>query len=93
MYLVPAGVVPVAVPLGRIVQFAGADPDSASAQRPLGGRLCFNRCRLGLWSYVGRLGLPRRLQRLALLYDVPVELGWLDAPVPEPELNPISIFF
>jgi bacteriocin biosynthesis cyclodehydratase domain-containing protein len=26
------------------------------------------------------------------LYDVPVKLGWLDAPTPETDLNPISIF-
>jgi ribosomal protein S12 methylthiotransferase accessory factor len=26
------------------------------------------------------------------LYDVPVELGWLDAPVAEADLNPIPIF-
>ncbi|MEV4558571.1 TOMM precursor leader peptide-binding protein [Kitasatospora sp. NPDC049285] len=26
------------------------------------------------------------------LYDVPVRLGWLDAPTPESELNPIPIF-
>jgi bacteriocin biosynthesis cyclodehydratase domain-containing protein len=27
------------------------------------------------------------------LYDVPVELGWIDRPTPEHELNPIGIFF
>lgn len=26
------------------------------------------------------------------LYDVPVKLGWLDAPTPEADLNPIAIF-
>ena len=26
------------------------------------------------------------------LYDVPVELGWLDAPTPETELNPVAVF-
>jgi thiazole/oxazole-forming peptide maturase SagD family component len=26
------------------------------------------------------------------LYDVPVRLGWLDAPTPEAELNPIAVF-
>jgi ribosomal protein S12 methylthiotransferase accessory factor len=26
------------------------------------------------------------------LYDVPVELGWLNAPTPESELNPIAVF-
>ena len=40
----------------------------------------------GLRHFWRRLGPGR-------LYDVPVKLGWLDAPVPEPELNPISIFF
>jgi ribosomal protein S12 methylthiotransferase accessory factor len=27
------------------------------------------------------------------LYDVPPRLGWLDAPTPEDELNPVGIFF
>jgi ribosomal protein S12 methylthiotransferase accessory factor len=40
----------------------------------------------GLRHFWRRLGPGR-------LYDVPVNLGWIDAPVPEPELNPISIFF
>ena len=26
------------------------------------------------------------------LYDVPVALGWIDAPLPESELNPVSMF-
>ena len=26
------------------------------------------------------------------LYDVPVDLGWLDAPIPETELNPVPVF-
>jgi oxazoline/thiazoline synthase len=40
-------------------------------------------------------GLRHFWRRLApgRLYDVPVRLGWLAEPVPEPELNPISIFF
>ncbi len=40
----------------------------------------------GLRHFWRRLGPGR-------LYDVPVRLGWIDAPVPESELNPISIFF
>jgi ribosomal protein S12 methylthiotransferase accessory factor len=27
------------------------------------------------------------------LYDVPPQLGWLEAPTPEDELNPVGIFF
>jgi bacteriocin biosynthesis cyclodehydratase domain-containing protein len=40
-------------------------------------------------------GLRHFWRRLAAgrLYDVPVKLGWIDAPVPEDQLNPISIFF
>lgn len=40
----------------------------------------------GLRHFWRRLGPGR-------LFDVPVRLGWLDAPIPEAELNPISIFF
>ena len=40
----------------------------------------------GLRHFWRRLGPGR-------LYDVPVRLGWIDEPVPEDELNPISIFF
>jgi ribosomal protein S12 methylthiotransferase accessory factor len=40
----------------------------------------------GLRHFWRRLGPGR-------LYDVPVKLGWIGAPVPESELNPISIFF
>jgi ribosomal protein S12 methylthiotransferase accessory factor len=40
-------------------------------------------------------GLRHFWRRLApgRLYDVPVRMGWLDAPTPEDALNPISIFF
>lgn len=47
-----------------------------------------NVCRVivpGLRHFWRRLGPGR-------LYDVPVELGWLEQPTPEHELNPISIF-
>jgi hypothetical protein len=27
------------------------------------------------------------------LYDVPVKLGWLAAPLAENELNPVPVFF
>ncbi|MFF3664862.1 TOMM precursor leader peptide-binding protein [Microtetraspora malaysiensis] len=39
-------------------------------------------------------GLRHFWRRLApgRLYDVPVRLGWLDAPTPEDELNPITMF-
>ena len=39
-------------------------------------------------------GLRHFWRRLApgRLYDVPVELGWLPAPLPEDQLNPISMF-
>ncbi len=40
----------------------------------------------GLRHFWRRLGPGR-------LYDVPVKLGWIDEPVPESQLNPISIFF
>jgi ribosomal protein S12 methylthiotransferase accessory factor len=40
----------------------------------------------GLRHFWRRLGPGR-------LYDVPVKLGWIDAPVPEADLNPLSIFF
>lgn len=40
----------------------------------------------GLRHFWRRLGPGR-------LYDVPVQLGWLDRPTPEADLNPISIFF
>jgi oxazoline/thiazoline synthase len=40
----------------------------------------------GLRHFWRRLGPGR-------LYDVPVQLGWLDAPAAEADLNPISIFF
>jgi ribosomal protein S12 methylthiotransferase accessory factor len=40
----------------------------------------------GLRHFWRRLGIGR-------LYTVPVKLGWLDAPTPEAELNPVSIFF
>jgi oxazoline/thiazoline synthase len=40
----------------------------------------------GLRHFWRRLGAGR-------LYDVPVRLSWIDAAVPESELNPISIFF
>jgi oxazoline/thiazoline synthase len=39
----------------------------------------------GLRHMWGRFGPGR-------LYDVPVELGWLDTPTPESELNPILMF-
>ena len=48
-----------------------------------------NVCRVmvpGLRHFWRRLGPGR-------LYDVPVQLGWLPAPIPEEELNPISMFF
>jgi ribosomal protein S12 methylthiotransferase accessory factor len=40
-------------------------------------------------------GMRHFWRRLApgRLYDVPVKLGWIDAPVSEESLNPISIFF
>jgi ribosomal protein S12 methylthiotransferase accessory factor len=39
-------------------------------------------------------GLRHFWRRLApgRLYDVPVRLGWLPAPVPEAQLNPTSMF-
>ncbi len=40
----------------------------------------------GLRHFWRRLGSGR-------LYDVPVKQGWLDAPVAESDLNPVSIFF
>jgi ribosomal protein S12 methylthiotransferase accessory factor len=40
----------------------------------------------GLRHFWRRLGPGR-------LYDVPVELGWIDRPSPEDELNPVAIFF
>jgi hypothetical protein len=40
----------------------------------------------GLRHFWRRLGPGR-------LYDVPVQLGWLDKPLPEDELNPFSLFF
>jgi ribosomal protein S12 methylthiotransferase accessory factor len=40
----------------------------------------------GLRHFWRRLGPGR-------LYDVPPQLGWLDRPTPEPELNPVGIFF
>lgn len=40
----------------------------------------------GLRHFWRRLGPGR-------LYEVPVTLGWLPAPVPEAELNPLSVFF
>jgi oxazoline/thiazoline synthase len=40
----------------------------------------------GLRHFWRRLGPGR-------LYDVPVALGWLPAPTPEAELNPLSVFF
>jgi ribosomal protein S12 methylthiotransferase accessory factor len=40
-------------------------------------------------------GMRHFWRRLApgRLYDVPLRLGWLDAPVPEDQLNPKSVFF
>ena len=40
-------------------------------------------------------GMRHFWKRLApgRLYDVPVKLGWLDAPLKEEELNPIPVFF
>ncbi|MBV9067569.1 MAG: TOMM precursor leader peptide-binding protein [Acidobacteria bacterium] len=40
----------------------------------------------GMRHFWQRLGPGR-------LYDVPVSLGWLPAPLPEAELNPIPVFF
>jgi ribosomal protein S12 methylthiotransferase accessory factor len=40
----------------------------------------------GLRHFWRRLGPGR-------LYDVPVRLGWLAAPVAEAQLNPLSMFF
>jgi ribosomal protein S12 methylthiotransferase accessory factor len=40
----------------------------------------------GLRHFWRRLGPGR-------LYDVPVQLGWLDRPTSEADLNPTSIFF
>ncbi|MEU0936878.1 TOMM precursor leader peptide-binding protein [Embleya sp. NPDC005971] len=40
----------------------------------------------GLRHFWRRLGPGR-------MYDTPVRLGWLDAPTPEAELNPYSVFF
>lgn len=40
----------------------------------------------GLRHFWRRLGNGR-------LYDVPVKMGWLDKPIPESGLNPISFFF
>ena len=39
----------------------------------------------GLRHFWARFGPGR-------LYDVPVELGWLDRPIPEHALNPIPMF-
>ncbi len=39
----------------------------------------------GLRHFWRRLGPGR-------LYDVPVDLGWVDAPVPESRMNPVSLF-
>jgi ribosomal protein S12 methylthiotransferase accessory factor len=40
-------------------------------------------------------GMRHFWRRLApgRLYDVPVQQGWLSAPIPEDQLNPISVFF
>jgi ribosomal protein S12 methylthiotransferase accessory factor len=40
-------------------------------------------------------GLRHFWRRLApgRLYDVPVKLGWLSAPLREEDMNPISMFF
>jgi ribosomal protein S12 methylthiotransferase accessory factor len=40
----------------------------------------------GMRHFWRRLGAGR-------LYDVPVRLGWLDRPLAEDELNPLSVFF
>jgi oxazoline/thiazoline synthase len=40
----------------------------------------------GMRHFWRRLGPGR-------LYDVPVQAGWLEQPIPEEELNPFSIFF
>ena len=48
-----------------------------------------NVCRVivpGLRHFWRRLGPGR-------LYDLPVQLGWLETPTPEEDLNPLSIFF
>jgi ribosomal protein S12 methylthiotransferase accessory factor len=39
----------------------------------------------GLRHFWARFGPGR-------LYDVPVELGWLDAPTAEADLNPTAVF-
>jgi ribosomal protein S12 methylthiotransferase accessory factor len=39
----------------------------------------------GLRHFWRRLGPGR-------LYDVPVRMGWLDAPLAEAQLNPLSVF-
>jgi ribosomal protein S12 methylthiotransferase accessory factor len=51
--------------------------------------LVLHSCRVvvpGLRHFWRRLGPGR-------LYDVPVQLGWLDKPLSEEDLNPFSIFF
>ena len=40
----------------------------------------------GMRHFWRRLGPGR-------LYDVPVQMGWLDSPTPEDQLNPLSVFF
>ena len=40
----------------------------------------------GMRHFWRRLGTGR-------LYEVPVQLGWRDAPTAEDEMNPVSVFF
>lgn len=70
----------------EIARQAGLEVFALDQTRPDIG---LNVCRVivpGLRHFWRRLGPGR-------LYDVPVQLGWLEQPTPEEEMNPFSIFF
>ena len=64
---------------------AGCETLAHDLTRPDIGFACARVVVPGLRHFWRRLGPGR-------LYDVPVDLGWLDAPRSEEEMNPVSVF-
>ncbi|BBA96101.1 hypothetical protein RVR_1250 [Actinacidiphila reveromycinica] len=64
---------------------AGLDAYGIDMTRPDIGLPVFKAVVPGLRHFWARFGPGR-------LYDVPVRMGWLDAPLPEQQLNPVPMF-
>ncbi|MFC1408341.1 TOMM precursor leader peptide-binding protein [Streptacidiphilus sp. N1-12] len=101
-YLLPDRAAPAAGP-SRWPSLAGADlgADLALAQRLVEQQgmemLVLDQTRPDVGLPVAKVIVPGMRHFWARfapgrLYDVPVKLGWQDAPTPEADLNPISIF-